>query len=142
MKISRANEADHDKLVEIWEASVRATHHFLTEEDLLYFKPLVSGYFGAVDLYVVRGDGDILGFLGTGDNEIQMLFLHPDARGKGIGKLLVRFAIDECLVTKVEVNEQNEQAVGFYQYMGFKVRNRLETDHLGKPYPLLLMELA
>ncbi|PSG70607.1 GNAT family N-acetyltransferase, partial [Escherichia coli] len=35
------------------------------------------------------------------------------------------------------VNEQNEQAVGFYKKVGFKVTGRSEVDDLGKPYPLL-----
>ena len=37
----------------------------------------------------------------------------------------------------IYVNEQNEQAVGFYKKVGFKVTGRSEVDDLGKPYPLL-----
>ncbi|KPR39388.1 acetyltransferase, partial [Citrobacter freundii] len=35
------------------------------------------------------------------------------------------------------VNEQNEQAVGFYKKMGFTVTGRTEVDDLGRAHPLL-----
>jgi putative acetyltransferase len=141
MEIIPASNADHIEIIEVWEASVRATHHFLIEEDILYFKSLVGQYLDAVDLYLIIEENKISGFLGTGDNEVQMLFLHPDARGKGIGKFLMQFAINKCHVTRVEVNEQNDQAVRFYKHLGFKVVGRSELDYHGKPYPLLSMEL-
>ena len=142
MRISRAGKDDYPELAEVWEASVRATHHFLQEEDIPRIKPLLDQYFDAVDLFLIRETDRILGFMGASEQEIQMLFLHPDAIGKGHGKMLVQFAIDEYQVSKVEVNEQNEHAFGFYKHMGFVVESRLETDHRGKPYPLLVMELA
>ncbi len=40
------------------------------------------------------------------------------------------------------VDEQNEQAVGFYLKMGFEVAGRSELDSTGKPFPLLHMALA
>jgi putative acetyltransferase len=39
------------------------------------------------------------------------------------------------------VNEQNDQAVGFYRRMGFEVASRSAEDGLGQPFPLLHMEL-
>jgi putative acetyltransferase len=141
MEITRANKNDYPELVQVWEASVRATHDFVLEDHIVSFRTLVPQYFDAVDLYVIRDENKILGFLGTGEQEVQMLFLHPDSRRKGLGKTFMQFAIKEHKVTKVEVNEQNTQAVGFYQHMGFKVVGRSELDYTGKPYPLLYMEL-
>ncbi|MEO6521837.1 MAG: GNAT family N-acetyltransferase [Mucilaginibacter sp.] len=141
MQILPASPADYPELVKVWEASVRATHHFVPEEDIVYFRTLVPQYFDAVNLCVIRHGDKISGFLGTGDQEVQMLFLHPDWRGKGLGKFFIEFAIKECGVTKVEANEQNAQAVGFYERMGFKVIGRAELDYTGRPYPLLFMEL-
>lgn len=71
-----------------------------------------------------------------------MLFIAPQMRGRGIGKLLVNYAVEHQGVWKVDVNEQNEQAVGFYQKMGFSVVGRSPVDNQGKPYPLLHMELV
>lgn len=140
--IEMVSPEDFQEIVEVWEASVRATHHFLQEEHIQFFKPLIPEYLKAVQLRCVRSEqGSIEGFLGVADHNIEMLFLHPEARGKGIGKKLVAFAIDLLKANKVDVNEQNEQAVGFYQHVGFKTISRSETDGLGMPFPILHMEL-
>jgi len=141
--IEKATTSDYSELITIWEASVRATHHFLPESDILYFKPLIlEKYFDAVSLFCVRNETKkITGFLGTSDDKIEMLFIDPEVRGRGIGKTLTEFAIHQLNISKVDVNEQNEQAVGFYLKMGFTVVNRLPVDSLGKPYPILEMEL-
>ncbi|WP_132052384.1 GNAT family N-acetyltransferase [Pseudocnuella soli] len=140
--IVRPTEADFDALTQLWEASVRATHHFLQPEDILWLKPKIRNeYLYAVALYCSKNSaGAIEGFLGTSADKIEMLFIHPQARGKGVGKNLLRYAVNELGKTKVDVNEQNEQAVGFYRHMGFTVIDRTETDSLGKPYPILCME--
>jgi putative acetyltransferase len=135
---------DYIELVALWEASVRATHDFLKEEDIQFFKPLIlKEYLKAVQLYCIKdSNGAISGFMGLSPDAIEMLFIHPDSRGKGIGKLLVEYALKEYNSSKVDVNEQNPQAIGFYEKMGFKVVGRSPLDGLGKPYPILHMELA
>ena len=50
-----------------------------------------------------------------------MLFVENESRGMGIGKKLLNFAIDSLGLRKVDVNEQNTQALGFYEYKGFKI---------------------
>lgn len=144
MQIEQATKADHPVLLEVWEASVRATHDFLAESDLLALKPLIlEQYFDAIDLMVARNDaGDIVGFSGVSGGNIEMLFIAPHARGKGVGALLVSHAINTQAATKVDVNEQNEQAVGFYEHIGFSVIGRSPLDGQGKPYPLLHMALS
>lgn len=71
-----------------------------------------------------------------------MLFVHNDFRGKGIGRELIIYAIKNLQATKLDVNEQNSQAVGFYQHMGFSVIKRSELDNEGKAYPILHMRLS
>lgn len=143
MTIDIAVKTDHLKLIEIWEKSVRATHDFLAEEDLQNLKPLIlEHYFDAVDLRCAKdAQGEIQGFCGVLDGNIEMLFISPDARGKGIGAMLSAHAIKEQGASKVDVNEQNEQALGFYQHIGFKVIGRSPVDGQGKQYPLLHMVL-
>lgn len=133
---------DYIEITEVWEASVRATHTFLTEEDIQYYKPLIlNEYLKAVNLFCIFDNGAIAGFIGLSEDTIEMLFIRPDYRGKGVGKLLLDFAIKEHNVFKVDVNEQNEQAVGFYEYLGFKTVKREPLDPNGKPFPILSMEL-
>lgn len=143
MKIDIINKTEYKEVVRVWEASVRATHHFLKEEDITYFKPLIlNTYLDAVDLRCVRNSEDkIIGFIGVAEGNLEMLFIDPGYRGQGIGKLLLSYAIENLNVTKVDVNEQNEQAVGFYQYCGFKIIGRSALDGTGKPYPMLHMKM-
>ena len=70
-----------------------------------------------------------------------MLFLDPDYFGQGLGKILMNYAINELSVDKVDVNEQNINAVNFYQRLGFKTYERTDKDDQGKDYPLLRMKL-
>lgn len=141
--VEKPENKDYAAIVEVWEASVRATHHFLKEEDIQFFRPLIRNeYLDAVDLYCVRSEGNIAAFMGLSADAIEMLFIHPDSRGKGIGKVLTEFAIQQKNITKVDVNEDNAQAVGFYEKMGFTVISRSPVDGFGKPYPLLHMQLT
>lgn len=42
--------------------------------------------------------------------------------------------------TQFPVNEQNPQAVGFYEHLGFVTYKRTVLDEEGNPYPLLYMK--
>lgn len=141
-EIYKAQEKDYPELADVWEDSVRATHDFLSEADIRFYKPLVlHEYLKAVALFCTRGAaGDITGFVGIAGNKIEMLFIRPDARGNGAGKALLSFAVEEKGADTVDVNEQNAQAVGFYLHMGFRVTGRSEVDGAGKPFPILFME--
>lgn len=140
--ISQIEKQDYQELIEVWEASVRATHDFLPESRILELRPLIlDQYFDAVELCGVKENDKILGFLGIHETDIEMLFIHPDSRGKGVGKTLLLHAINALRCTKVDVNEQNKQAVDFYSYMGFQIVGRSPLDGQGEPYPLLHLEL-
>ena len=142
--VEPVSPTDFDEIIAVWEASVRATHHFLREEDIRYFKPLIRNeYLQAVSLFCIRNEqGRIAGFLGVSGDKVEMLFIDPVYRGKGIGKALLHYAVKELGLRKVDVNEQNEGAVGFYRHHGFEVVGRSEVDGTGKPYPILSMQLG
>lgn len=141
--IENIAKLDYLEVVEVWEASVRATHDFLKEEDIAYFKPLILNvYLDAVELRCVKNrNKEIVGFIGVAEQNLEMLFIHPNERGKGIGKQLLKYSIEKLDVKKVDVNENNKQAVGFYEKIGFRTYSRSELDSSGKPYPTLHMEL-
>ncbi|WP_299157735.1 GNAT family N-acetyltransferase [uncultured Tenacibaculum sp.] len=143
MKIDTINKNEYQEVVNVWESSVRATHDFLKEEDIQYFKPLIlNTYLDAVELRCIRNNQkEIIGFLGVAEQSLEMLFIHPEYRGRKIGKTLLEYSIHNLNVTKVDVNEQNEQAVGFYKHYKFEIIGRSELDATGKPYPTLHMEL-
>lgn len=132
-----------NELVEVWEASVRSTHRFLTEKDIRFFKPLIRNkYIPVVELYIIRnGQNRIAAFMGLSDELIEMLFVHPEEQGKGYGKQLIEFAIYHKHIFKVDVNEQNEKATSFYLNRGFDIVGRDETDPNGNPFPILHLSL-
>ena len=143
LRIKHVEESDYPELLEVWENSVRATHGFLTEEDIAFLRPLIlEQYFDAVDLRCARDEqGKIFGFCGVAASKLEMLFVLPECRGQGIGSLLCNHAIEILGVAQVDVNEQNPQAIGFYKHIGFRIRGRSAVDGQGKPFPLLHMEL-
>lgn len=130
------------QLVAIWESAVRATHHFLTESAIQNFKTSLPEILTAVPhLVIVEEDGTPLAFLGTDKQEIEMLFVDSTSRGRGLGKLLINYGIETLHVTELTVNEENPQAVGFYEHMGFETFKRTATDGQNNPYPTLYMRL-
>ena len=139
--IRNIKETDYPRLIEIWESAVLNTHDFLKEEDFLYYKKQLAVYFQYVTLLGFEQEGVLVGFMGIAEQSLEMLFIDNDYRGTGIGKKLIAYATTNLHVTKVDVNEQNTQAVGFYKYMGFNIVRRSELDGEGKEYPILHMQL-
>lgn len=135
--------AEYPALAAIWRGAVDATHDFLTEADRDEIEAkLQSDYFPAVVLSVAERDGRPVGFSGVLDETLEMLFVDVTQRDGGIGTALLTHAIREHSVAKVDVNEQNVSAAGFYVHRGFEVVGRSETDGSGRPYPLLHLRLS
>lgn len=129
-------------LVELWNASVRASHHFLKEEDVRYLIPFVGEAIRGVETLLVMYQGNQpVAFMGVESRKIEMLFVAPGCFGNGFGKQLVRIAIEQYDVCYVDVNEQNPRAEGFYRHLGFRTFERTETDGQGNPFPILKMKL-
>ena len=139
--IRKIKETDYPRLIEIWESAVLNTHDFLKEEDFLYYKKQLPVYFQYVTLVGFEQEGILAGFMGIAEENLEMLFVDNEYRGTGIGKKLIAYATANLHVTKVDVNEQNTQAVGFYKYMGFNIVRRSELDGEGKEYPILHMQI-
>ncbi|WP_337474921.1 GNAT family N-acetyltransferase [Duodenibacillus massiliensis] len=126
------------ELTALWEASVRATHTFLTPEGIAEIRGFVPQAFRAVaHLVVAERWGRVLGFAGVEGERLEMLFLLPEWRGEGLGRALLTFVAETY-----GVNEDNHEAVGFYEHMGVKTYKRTDTDEEGRPYPLLYMRRA
>ena len=138
--ITPATTNDYPALVDLWERSVRATHHFLPEDYLQEIKLLLPAILPHVNIYTWRDEDSIKGFAGVAENKMEMLFIHPDSRGQGIGRLLAEYCLHTLNADLVDVNEQNEQAVSFYKKMGYEQIGRLDLDGLGRPFPLLQLK--
>lgn len=132
-----------ERLLKVWEDSVRATHLFLSDDEIMSIKEYVPEALKGIANLIIAEDekGQPVAFMGVQEGTLEMLFIAPEERGKGLGKRLIRYGIEKYGVERLAVNEQNPKARGFYEHMGFQVYKRTETDEQGGPYPLLYMRL-
>ena len=130
-----------EQLLKVWESSVRATHLFLSNEEIENIKKYVPQALKEISYLILFNDESNrpIGFMGINHQMLEMLFIAAKNRGHGIGKQLLNDGVEKFNINELAVNEQNPQAKGFYEHMGFKVYKRTELDEQGKPYPLLYM---
>lgn len=144
MKIRRVDQKDNteiEAMMAIWESSVKATHHFLTINDINALKPAVKNGLLMIEQLYGYYDQKLLGFIGVEGEKIEMPFIDANALNQGIGKKLLQYAIDTLKIKYVDVNEQNEKALGFYQHMGFQITSRSELDEQGNAFPILHLKM-
>ena len=128
MEIKRVFERDEQlisSLVTVWESSIKKYVFQAIEE---------------IPILVVAVDNkETLAFMGIAEDKLEMLFITAQRRGQGIGRNLLEIGINDYEITEVCVNEQNPQALAFYEYMGFTIYRRSELDEQGNPFPILFL---
>lgn len=119
-----------NQLVEVWEDSVKATHLFLSDEEIKNIKKYVpQAISGVENLIIIENEShQPIAFMGTEDKKLEMLFIKNNERGKGLGKKLLNYGIENYNVNELAVNEQNPNSKGSYEYMGFKTYKRTKLD--------------
>lgn len=132
-----------NQLLEVWEDSVKATHLFLSNKEINNIKKYVPQALKAIShLLIIENENNMpIAFMGIEGTKLEMLFIRNDKRGKGLGKQLLNYSIENYNVNELTVNEQNSNAKEFYEYMGFKTYKRNDLDEQGNPYPILYMKL-
>jgi putative acetyltransferase len=134
---------DVDAMFRIWESAVRATRHFLSEDDIAFFAPIVrKQYLPSSSFTVAEVEGRIVAFMGMTGAKIDALFVDPVIHGKGVGRRLVEHARHGRDVLEVDVNEANAGARAFYARMGFLETGRSPVDGMGKPFPIVRLNWA
>lgn len=142
LKLDERTDETIRQLTDVWEQSVRASHDFLNEKDILAITPdVITGLKYIHTLIVAKNEDKYAGFMGIQDDKIEMLFLNPEYFGLGLGKQFIALALDTYKVNRVDVNEQNPKALRFYERCGFTVYQRDEIDGQGNPFPILRMRL-
>ncbi|OTG80644.1 GNAT family N-acetyltransferase [Acinetobacter sp. ANC 4648] len=136
--IKKTLSTQHHQLLNIWEKSIRATHDFLNEQQILQIQELIikHHYFDHVQLFHVEREQKIVGFIGLAYDKIEMLFIAPQYFHQGIEATLIQHAVS-LGIHEVDVNEQNVKALAFYQQYGFRQFARSELDAEGNPFPIL-----
>ncbi|PLR28260.1 acetyltransferase [Caulobacter zeae] len=129
---------DGERIVEIWRRAVDATHDFLSPEDRIAIEAEVQAFLPTAPMWVAVDEADVaVAFMLLDGAHMQALFVDPDHRGTGVGRNLVTLALATQSTLTTDVNEQNAQAVGFYERMGFTVTGRSPVDGQGRAYPLV-----
>lgn len=130
------------ELTNLWERSVKTSHHFLNLKEIERIKLYVPNELRKVaKLFVaIEKSNVLLAFIGIKDDMIQMLFVDDKYVGKGIGSKLVDYVINNYDIKYVEVNEDNLIAHKFYLNKGFKDLKRKEYDDYNDPYPIIIMK--
>lgn len=141
--IRKSGPGDGGRVVQIWRDAVDATHDFLSDEDRAAIDAEVSDFLPKAPLWVaVDGDDRPIGFMMMSDAHMEALFVDPSHRGEGVGRALVQHGLALHPAITTDVNEQNHQAVGFYERLGFVRTGRSPVDGQGRPYPLIHLRLA
>lgn len=143
LEVTKITPSLMEDLIAVWEESVKATHLFLAGSEVEEIKKYVpQALKGIAHLIIVMDkDNRPVAFMGIEEQKLEMLFIAPKERGKGLGKALIQYGIENYSVNELAVNEQNPLAKGFYEHMGFHVYKRTDYDGQGNPYPLLYMRL-
>nr|WP_302600649.1 GNAT family N-acetyltransferase [uncultured Akkermansia sp.] len=133
-----------EQLLNVWENSVRATHFFLAEADMEDIKKYVPQALRDISHLIVaeNGQGVPAAFMGIEGQKLEMLFISPEETGRGLGRKLLQYGMQNFAINTLGVNEQNPQAKGFYEHMGFQVYKRTDHDEQANPYPVLYMRLV
>ena len=144
IEVKERTETLINQLLEVWEDSVKATHTFLSNYEIEKIKKYVPQALKCIaNLIIIENEShQPIAFMGIEGNKLEMLFIKNNERGKGLGRKLLNFGIENYNINELAVNEQNPQAKGFYEHMGFQVYKRTDFDEQGDPYPLLYMKLA
>ena len=132
-----------EKLVNLWESSVKVSHLFLSNKEIEEIKKYVPQALKEIEHLIVETDKteNPIAFMGIYKNKLEMLFISPAHMKTGLGRKLIEEAIENYSVNKLVVNEQNPKAKGFYEHLGFKVYKRNPIDEQGNQYPILFMHL-
>lgn len=142
-EVKNRTTAITNELLDIWGNSVKATHLFLSNKDIQKIKNYVPQALKEVQhLIIIENENNIpIGFMGIENTKLEMLFIKNNERGKGVGKQLLTYGIENYNVNELTVNEQNPNAKRFYEHLGFKVYKRTELDEQGNHFPILYMRL-
>ncbi len=136
-----------DSMLKIWEDSVRASHFFLKDSDIVEIKQEVKAAFSSLqNILVAKVGGEFAGFIGVSEKTVEMLFASPKFFNLGLGKRLILEATnhffdkqDEILV---DCNEQNERGLEFYKKLGFKQVSRSQKDPSGRDFAIIHFSIA
>jgi len=134
---------DIPALAAIAERSYRGAFSGILEVDVLAGRDaafFAERFASSWERMLVAVDGDALaGFLLMTDGHIDMLFMDPDAVGRGGGALLLADA-EARGAKSLECFRDNDGARRFYERQGWRVTREYEREFAGKSRSFVLYE--
>ena len=121
--IRKLNEADIDKVMDIWMKSTIKAHDFISKEYWQNnYNTVKEVYIHMSETFVYKDVQGIKGFISVINNEfIGALFVDIDFQGNGIGKQLIDYAVSKYGKLQLAVYKENKKSVEFYINRGFKI---------------------
>ena len=144
-QIRKYTSRDQEKVVELLRLNSPKFFDLSEEEDFIsYLQQDSQNYFVAEDFGTIIGSGGInYGFDGGKTARISWDIIHPDQQGKGVGKRLSQYRINQIkqnpAVEMISVRT-SQLVYPFYQKLGFVVE-RTEKDFWAKGFHLYQMAL-
>ena len=121
--IRKLNEADIDKVMDIWMKSTIKANDFISKEYWQNnYNTVKEVYIPMSETFVYKDVQGIKGFISVINNEfIGALFVDIDFQGNGIGKQLIDYAVSKYGKLQLAVYKENKKSVEFYINRGFKI---------------------
>ena len=121
--IRKLNEADIDKVMDIWMKSTIKAHDFISKEYWQNnYNTVKEVYIPMSETFVYKDVQGIKGFISVINHEfIGALFVDIDFQGNGIGKQLIDYAVSKYGKLQLAVYKENKKSVEFYINRGFKI---------------------
>lgn len=141
VEIRLAGESDFDELTEVWERAARPTHPFMDDEDFAFVRPRIRDlYLPSMQVWAAVDEDRLVGFVGARDSHVELLYITPEAQGRGIGTALLAHVSAGEGPSSVEVYADNAVGLGFYLSQGFHETRRFPTDAAGRAFAIAHLE--
>ena len=139
ISIRPLQEADLDTVVDLWLKSSIKAHSFI---EASFWEGQVSAmrevYIPSADTWVAEYEGMLVGFVSLNEEMLAALFVHPFFQGNGIGKQLLRFAMEQSDSLVLSVYKENKRAMDFYRKQGFEAVQEQVDKHTGMPEVIMV----
>lgn len=116
------SSSDFPSITRIWENAAKPAYYFMDDEFFVNERKHLSNIeFPNVKAWVITFEDEVAGFIALTKNRIGVLFIDPKYQGYGFGTRLIEKAKSIHNILLVEVFEENEFGMLFYQRNGFHI---------------------
>lgn len=121
MDIESRDENLVNEILRVYEKSIEHLNGVMPKESMEEIKNNTEKMIKNIEnLIIVKNDEEnIIGFMGCENENLEMLYLHPDYKKQGIGKELINIAINNHNVNKAHIVKINTDGIDFCRHMGF-----------------------